>query len=95
MNCSEKGCNCPDNVKISAETNEITLCGDKMPIPSGHLSSNGLHVTFCSDNKHTAKGVHLLARRLGESPKNPKREITIMQVSYSYTGYLAVYMIVT
>ena len=68
-------------------TNEITLCGNEMLFPPNQLSSNGLKMTFCSDNKHTAKGFQLIARRLGESLETQKREVMIIQVSYNCTGY--------
>ena len=87
--CNGTGCDCPDSVKITMGANEITLCGSEMPIPPGQVSSNGLHVKFCSDNKYTAKGINLLATRL-TNVKPPtqhlnKRQATIIQVGYGYT----------
>ena len=87
--CNETECGCPDSVKITMGANEITLCGSEMPIPPSQLSSNGLHVKFCSDNKYTAKGINLLATRHTNDVKIPsqdiknKRQATLPQVSYT------------
>ena len=60
-NCDGPGCACPDSVKISVEANEIMLCGSQLPQVTWQMSSNGLQVKFCSDNKQTAKGFIILA----------------------------------
>ena len=59
QNCNGSGCDCPDYVKITMGSNEVKLCGNTMPSTPYLLSSNGLHVKFCSDNKHTAKGIFI------------------------------------
>ena len=76
--CEEPGCDCPDFVKIKMGTKEMRLCGsDDMPSMTSMdnndgVSPDGLHVKFCSDNKHTAKGFYLMATRSAQSEQ--KRE---------------------
>ena len=61
-NCSGPGCDCPDSVKISAGVLEIQkLCGSSSHDQLHSLSSNGLQVKFCSDNKQNAKGFLMMA----------------------------------
>lgn len=45
-------------------TNEIRLCGSSHISLHEQLSSNGLQVKFCSDNKYTARGFNLLAYKV-------------------------------
>ena len=59
--CNRSGCACPDSVKITMEANEIMLCGGKLPPISNQISSNGLQVRFCSDNKQSARGFLIMA----------------------------------
>ena len=68
--CDGPGCDCPDYVKIKMGKNEEKLCGNMLTNNYG-VSPNGLHVKFCSDNKHTAKGVYIRTSKL---PKIQKRE---------------------
>ena len=87
LDCNDTGCSCPDSVKISMGTNEITLCGNET-LMQPQLSSNGLNVKFCSDNKHTAKGIHLVVTRhlnveqtsIVDVTNVQKREATLAQV---------------
>ena len=44
-------------------SNEVKLCGSKMPPVVNQMSFDGLQVKFCSDNKHTSKGILLMAYR--------------------------------
>ena len=73
--CEGPDCDCPDFVKITMGSNEVKLCGSVMPSTvctvKNLVSSNGLHAKFCSDNKHTAKGINILATK---SPETKKRE---------------------
>ena len=87
--CDETGCDCPDNVKITMGSNEITLCGNNMPTVPTQFSDDGLKVEFCSDHAETAKGFHLQAYILTDIvPTSPpmsdkhKREITTSKVCY-------------
>ena len=65
--CSD--CDCPDSIKISMGSNEVKLCGSDMPSMKHLISSNGLHVKFCSDNKNTAKGFFMGANKLPDVQK--------------------------
>ena len=88
-NCDKTGCNCPDSVKITMGSNDITLCGTGMPTVPTQFSDDGVKVEFCSDNTETAKGFHLLVYKLNDivsvSPHSPmtdthKREIMASEV---------------
>ena len=61
--CDGSGCDCPDTMTIEMGNNEMKLCGSKMPPIVNQMSSDGLKVTFCSDNMHSAKGILLMAYR--------------------------------
>ena len=51
-------CKCPDFIKIVMGGNELKLCGSKMPSGiTNNMSSDGLHVKFCSDNAITSRGI--------------------------------------
>ena len=84
--CDETGCDCPDSVKITMGTTEITLCGTDMPMIPAQFSDDGLKVEFCSDNIKTAKGFHLFAYKLDDivpvMTDTHKREITASEVWY-------------
>ena len=78
--CRGPACTCPDNAKITMGFTEVKLCGSEMPSVTYMLSSNGLHVKFCSDNKNTAKGIFLSAFRFsnhGSSKRNAEQVIAI------------------
>ena len=77
--CDGPGCNCPDFVKITMGNNEMKLCGSSAPSANYSTSSRGLHVKFCSDNKHTAKGIFIRAHK-ATGIKEQKREVK--QVTY-------------
>ena len=72
-NCEGPGCDCPDYIKIKMGVNEVKLCGsDDIPSMTSmaykyHVSSDGLHVKFCSDNKYTTKGVFLRATKSAQT----------------------------
>ena len=61
--CDGSGCDCPDTMTIEMGNNEMKLCGSKMPPIVNQMSSDGLKVTFCSDNMHSAKGILVMAYR--------------------------------
>ena len=61
--CDGPGCECPDTMMVRMGSNEVKLCGSTMPPMVNHMSSDGLQVKFCSDNRHTAKGILLMAYR--------------------------------
>ena len=71
--CDGPGCDCPDGVTITMGTNGFKLCGTN-PSTSYHASSNGLHVKFCSDNKHTDKGFFIRAYQPSSGTTVGKRE---------------------
>ena len=76
--CNGSGCDCPDGVKIIMGSNKMKLCGSRMPSMSYLLSSNGLHVKFCSDNKHTAKGIFIGAYKFskyGAVLRKPQKQV--------------------
>ena len=73
--CNGVGCDCPDSVKITGSY-EVKLCGSSMSStdpPFYMVSSNGLNVKFCSDNKYTAKGFDMVAYKPSNHAKQ-KRE---------------------
>ena len=80
--CEGPGCDCPDSVKIKMGTNEVKLCGS--PNMSSmtsmaynyQVSSNGLHVKFCSDNKHSARGFLISATKSPEEQKRATKQVT-------------------
>jgi len=59
--CEEDACDCPDFMKIKMGRNEIKLCGSSMPQLTNQISSNGLHLSFCSDSHHKSKGILVMA----------------------------------
>ena len=59
--CDGPGCNCPDSVTITSGANEIKLCGNPTPSLIYPVSTNGLQVTFCSDNMLGNKGFYMIA----------------------------------
>ena len=61
--CDGPRCDCPDSMIVRMGHNEIKLCGSTMPPMVNHMSLDGLQVKFCSDNKHEAKGILLMAYR--------------------------------
>ncbi|XP_065910554.1 uncharacterized protein [Dysidea avara] len=61
--CEEDGCDCPDFMKIKMGKNEIKLCGSSMPQLTNQISSDGLHVSFCSDSHNKSKGILVMAYR--------------------------------
>jgi len=61
--CDNDDCKCPDHVRIKTGGNEIKLCGSKRPDISNHMSSDGLHVEFCSDNAISSRGILVMAYR--------------------------------
>ena len=73
--CAGPGCDCPDSVRITMGTNGLKLCGATPPSTRYHVSSNGLHVKFCSDNKHTAKGFFIRAHITSNDTVEKKREV--------------------
>ena len=77
-NCEGSDCDCPDSVKIKMGRNEHKLCGSTGNY-TYQMSSNGLHVKFCSDNKQTAKGINIFATK---SSGTQKRETKQAEVSY-------------
>ena len=81
--CEGSGCDCPDSVKITMGTNEVKLCGSSMPSMKHLVSSNGLHVKFCSDNKHTAKGVFIRAYKFYDKEKQVTYLITYLHYAYT------------
>ena len=88
--CSGPGCDCPDGVTVTMGTNGFKLCGSTLPSPPLHVSSNGLNVTFCSDNKHTAKGFLMRAYTSSGGTTVGKREAqkvanyNLLCIHYSY-----------
>ena len=72
--CDGLGCDCPDYVKIKMGRNEDKLCGN-MLMYNYRVSPNGLHMKFCSDNKHTAKGIYILAVKLSGTRKRETKEV--------------------
>ena len=98
--CNKLGCDCPDHVKITMGANVITLCGNTMSTMNNLISVNGLHVKFCSDNMHTAKGFFMLANKMSDPVTVQIREATKVLIEYSYTynyytlGYLCVFVCV-
>jgi len=68
--CNKTGCDCPDSVEITMGAKKIRLCGSNTPSPTNQLSLDGLHVKFCSDNKYSAKGIHLLAYKHDDVPSS-------------------------
>ena len=81
-NKSTPGCKCPHNIKITMGANEISLCSNDMSMVTGNVSPNGLQVKFCSDNKYTVRGFHLLAYKIQSASSVEKREITTTKVSH-------------
>jgi len=61
--CDDEACKCPDHMKITMGGNEMTLCGSKRPDISNQISSDGLHVKFCSDNAVNSRGILVMAYR--------------------------------
>ena len=72
--CDGPGCDCPDSVKMMMGNTEIKLCGSTMPSMNYLISSNGLHVKFCSDNKHTAKGFNMIVNKFSDIEILKRRE---------------------
>ena len=83
--CDGPGCDCPDSVKITMGTNGLKLCGDTRPSTHYHVSSNGLHINFCSDNKHTAKGFFIRAHKNLNGTAEQKREVKQVSSLFSNT----------
>ena len=71
--CDGPGCDCPDYVKIKKGRNEEKLCGNMLTY-NYQPSPNGLHVKFCSDNKHTAKGIDIWAT-ISEMQKREAKQV--------------------
>jgi len=61
--CEDEACKCPDHMKIAMGGNEMTLCGSRRPDISNQMSSDGLHVKFCSDSAVNSRGILLMAYR--------------------------------
>jgi len=61
--CEDEACKCPDHMKITMGGNEMTLCGSRRPDISNQMSSDGLHVKFCSDSAVNSRGILLMAYR--------------------------------
>ena len=59
--CDGPGCDCPDSVTITSGASETKLCGTTTPSLVNQVSTNGLQVTFCSDNMLGSKGVLMMA----------------------------------
>ena len=78
--CDGPGCDCPDVVKLTMGNTKIKLCGSTMPSMNYLISFDGLHVTFCSDNKHTAKGINMVVNKFSDSGALKRREAK--QVTY-------------
>ena len=76
--CEDEACQCPDHMKISMGGNEMTLCGSRRPDISNQMSSDGLHVKFCSDNAVNSRGILVMAyRHKGEAtPRPPLQQIS-------------------
>ena len=72
--CDGLGCDCPDYVKMKMGRNKDKLCGNMLTY-NYRMSSNGLHVKFCFDNKHTAEGIHILAAKLQGSQKTEAKQV--------------------
>ena len=89
--CEGPGCDCPDSVKITMGTNEVKLCGSSMPSMNHLVSSNGLHVKFCSDNKHSAKGIFIGAYKFSDNVRVQKRTAK-QQVTYLHYAYTLCFM---
>ena len=62
-NEGDKDCKCPDFMKVTMGGNELKLCGSRRPDISNQMSSDGLHVKFCSDNAISSRGVLVMAYR--------------------------------
>ena len=72
--CEGPDCDCPDFVKIRMGRNEDKLCGNMITY-NYRMSSNGLHAKFCSDNKHTAKGINIWAFKFPETKKREAKQV--------------------
>ena len=61
--CDEnyEDCKCPDFMKIVMGGNELKLCGSKRPVVTSQMSSDGLHIKFCSDNAIRSRGFLVMA----------------------------------
>ena len=83
--CDGPGCDCPDSVKMMMGNTEIKLCGSNKPSMSYLVSFDGLHVKFCSDNKHTAKGINIVVNKFSDVEILHRREAK--QVTYLHCSY--------
>ena len=61
--CDNDDCKCPDHMRIKMGGNEMKLCGSRRPDISNQMSSDGLHVEFCSDNAISSRGILVMAYR--------------------------------
>ena len=59
----DEDCKCPDYMKVVMGGNELKLCGSKRPVIANQMSSDGLHVKFCSDNDISSRGILVMAYR--------------------------------